>query len=67
MPGFLKFAISIASYLRAIFFPENFQQVAGLVNYYNTENWTALHVTYDETLDRILELSVCQNRPFLSR
>lgn len=33
------------------FFPENFQQAAGLVNYYNTENWTALQVTYDEELE----------------
>jgi beta-xylosidase len=33
----------------------NFQQAAGLVNYYNTENWTALQVTYDEELGRILE------------
>ncbi|WP_353855555.1 glycoside hydrolase family 43 protein [Bacillus sp. Bos-x628] len=46
------------------FFPENFQQAAGLVNYYNTENWTALQVTYDEELGRILELSVCQNLAF---
>ncbi|UJM25968.1 glycoside hydrolase family 43 protein [Bacillus sp. FSL M7-0307] len=46
------------------FFPENFQQAAGLVNYYNTENWTALQVTYDEALGRILELSVCENLAF---
>ncbi|MCM3136678.1 glycoside hydrolase family 43 protein [Bacillus safensis] len=46
------------------FFPENFQQAAGLVNYYNTENWTALQVTYDEELGRTLELSVCENLAF---
>lgn len=46
------------------FFPKNFQQAAGLVNYYNTENWTALQVTYDEALGRILELSVCENLAF---
>ncbi|MEN2450828.1 family 43 glycosylhydrolase, partial [Bacillus sp. JR_15] len=47
-----------------LFYPENFQQAAGLVNYYNTENWTALQVTYDEELGRILELSACQNLSF---
>ena len=46
------------------FYPENFQQAAGLVNYYNTENWTALQVTYDEELGRILELTICDNFSF---
>jgi beta-xylosidase len=32
------------------------------VNYYNTENWTALQVTYDEELGRILELTICDNK-----
>ena len=46
------------------FNPETFQQAAGLVNYYNTENWTALQVTYDEDLGRILELTICDNFSF---
>lgn len=46
------------------FYPENFQQAAGLVNYYNTENWTALQVTHDEELGRILELTICDNFSF---
>lgn len=46
------------------FYPENFQQAAGLVNYYNTENWTALQVTHDEDLGRILELTICDNFSF---
>ena len=33
-------------------------------NYYNTENWTALQVTYDEELGRILELTICDNFSF---
>ncbi|MEC3668423.1 beta-xylosidase family glycoside hydrolase, partial [Bacillus velezensis] len=32
--------------------------------YYNTENWTALQVTYDEELGRILELTICDNFSF---
>lgn len=46
------------------FTPENIQQAAGLVNYYNTENWTALQITYDENLGRILDLTVCDNFSF---
>ena len=43
------------------FNPVTFQQASGLVNYYNTENWTALQVTWHEDLGRILELSVMDN------
>ncbi|WP_170924689.1 glycoside hydrolase family 43 protein [Candidatus Enterococcus clewellii] len=32
------------------FQPKSFQQLAGLVLYYDTENWHYLHVSYDETL-----------------
>ena len=46
------------------FNPETFQQAAGLVNYYNTENWTALQVTYDEDLGRILDVTICDNFTF---
>jgi len=46
------------------FEPHNFQQAAGLVNYYNTENWTALQVTWHEDYGRILELSICDNALF---
>lgn len=44
--------------------PTTFQQAAGLVNYYNTENWSALQVTGHETLGRILELTICDNFSF---
>lgn len=43
------------------FRPETFQQAAGLVNYYNTENWTAFQVTWDEQAGRILQLTTCEN------
>lgn len=43
------------------FTPFSFQQYAGLVNYYNTENWTALDVTHDEELGRVLVLASVDN------
>ena len=46
------------------FKPTTFQQSAGLVNYYNTENWTALRVTWDESLGRCLSLMTCDNFSF---
>lgn len=46
------------------FNPINIQQAAGLVNYYNTNNWTALQVTWDEELGRILMLTTCDERRF---
>ncbi|WP_082235710.1 glycoside hydrolase family 43 protein [Halobacillus massiliensis] len=46
------------------FSPESFQQAAGLVNYYNTKNWTALQITWDEEDGRILDLFTCDNFTF---
>ncbi|WP_079527752.1 glycoside hydrolase family 43 protein [Halobacillus hunanensis] len=47
------------------FEPNTFQQAAGLVNYYNTKNWTAFQITWDEELNsRILDLTVCDNFTF---
>jgi len=43
------------------FNPVNFQQAAGMINYYNTQNWTALQVTWNEKFGRILELSIMDN------
>lgn len=34
------------------FSPDNFQQMAGIICYYNTENWMYLYMTYDENLKR---------------
>ncbi|MDQ0253235.1 xylan 1,4-beta-xylosidase [Evansella vedderi] len=36
------------------FTPENFQQMAGLVYYYNTKNYYYLHVSYDEEIGKSL-------------
>lgn len=46
------------------FIPANFQQFAGLVNYYNTENWSALDITNDEEQGRILSVHSCDNGLF---
>lgn len=46
------------------FNPNTFQQAAGLVNYYNTENWTALQITWDEEKGRILTITTCDNFTF---
>ncbi|KMY51223.1 glycoside hydrolase family 43 protein [Peribacillus loiseleuriae] len=43
------------------FNPNNFQQSAGLVNYYNTQNWTSCQITWNENKGRILELITCDN------
>lgn len=41
--------------------PYSFQQSAGLVNFYNTENWSALDVTHDEERGRVLVLTSLDN------
>ncbi len=46
------------------FNPNSFQQAAGLVNYYNTENWTYLNITHHETKGRILDIMVSDNTAF---
>src|SRR5699024_4139361 len=49
---------------KVAFNPNTFQQASGLVNYYNTENWTALQITWDEEKGRILNLTTCDNFTF---
>ncbi|ETP70625.1 beta-xylosidase [Planococcus glaciei CHR43] len=49
---------------KVAFNPDTFQQAAGLVNYYNTENWTALQITWHEEKGRILDIMVCDNFSF---
>lgn len=46
------------------FHPVTFQQQAGLVNYYNTDNWTYLNITHHEEKGRILDLMVLDNLSF---
>ena len=46
------------------FNPETFQQMAGLVCYYNTMNWTTLHITYNEEKGKIIDLMTAENARF---
>ncbi len=41
------------------FTPENFQQMAGLICYYNTWNWVFAHVSGDEEKGRVLDIMLC--------
>jgi xylan 1,4-beta-xylosidase len=41
------------------FRPENFQQMAGLICYYNTKLWHYCHITRDEELGRVLSVLTC--------
>lgn len=38
------------------FEPVNFLQLAGMTNYYNTKNWSSIHVTYNEEKGRIIDI-----------
>jgi xylan 1,4-beta-xylosidase len=49
---------------KVAFHPDTFQQSAGLVNYYNTQNWTTLQISWNEEKGRILELMSCDNFTF---
>lgn len=49
---------------KVAFNPTTFQQAAGLVNYYNTQNWTALQITWHEDKGRVLDLTTCDNFHF---
>lgn len=42
--------------------PISFQQQAGLVAYYNTNNWTSIHLTWDPELGRVIDLLACDRR-----
>jgi xylan 1,4-beta-xylosidase len=42
------------------FEPENFQQMAGLVCYYNSSKYHYLYISHDEKLGRILEVISCK-------
>jgi len=46
------------------FAPVNLQQMAGLVNYYNTANWTALYITFNEEKGRVLDMMSADNNVF---
>lgn len=47
------------------FKPDTFQQTAGLVCYYNTENWMYLNLSYDEVVEkRVIDFIQCDNMKF---
>jgi len=46
------------------FNPVNFQQMAGLCCYYNTMNWTTLHITWNEEKGKVLDLMTAENGDF---
>ncbi|ALB44719.1 glycoside hydrolase family 43 protein [Clostridium beijerinckii] len=46
------------------FNPDTFQQSAGLVCYYNTENWTTIDVTWNEEKGRVIDIISCDNFEF---
>jgi xylan 1,4-beta-xylosidase len=49
---------------KVAFGPSTFQQSAGLVNYYNTQNWTSCQISWNEEKGRILEIMTCDNFTF---
>lgn len=49
-------AFEFVAETKVAFDPVSFQQQAGLVNYYNTKNWTSIHVTWDEEKGRVIDL-----------
>ncbi|MCL2559934.1 MAG: glycoside hydrolase family 43 protein [Turicibacter sp.] len=49
---------------KVAFAPETFQQMAGLTCYYNTMNWTSLHVTWHEEKGRVVDLMTAENGRF---
>ena len=36
-------------------------QLAGMTNYYNTKNWSSIHLTHDEEKGRVIALLDCDN------
>ncbi len=46
------------------FQPDTFQQAAGLVCYYNTENWTSVQITWNEEKERVIDIVRCDNFTF---
>jgi xylan 1,4-beta-xylosidase len=46
------------------FEPGAFQQMAGLVAYYNTTNWIYLHVTWDEEVGKCLRIGVMDKEDY---
>ena len=46
------------------FYPESFQQMAGLTCYYNTENWSSVYITWKEDKGRVIDVAMADNFVF---
>jgi len=44
---------------KVTFDPDTFQQQAGLVCYYNTKNWTTVHITLNEEKGKVIDIMTC--------
>lgn len=42
------------------FNPETIQQQAGIVCYYNTRNWTSVHITWNEEHGKVIDVTSCE-------
>lgn len=50
--------------IKVDFNPSSFQQSAGIVNYYNCDNFTACGITYDEELGKCIEVFEVNNSEY---
>ena len=48
------------------FSPYNYQSMAGLVNYYNSEHWSWIFITKDDENNDVIEVAECDNRKYTS-
>lgn len=48
------------------FDPENYQQMAGLVNFYNDKHWSWIFITNDEEKGKVIEISENDNNDYHS-
>lgn len=46
------------------FNPENYQQMAGLICFYDVQNFYYLYISYDNTLGKCINVMTCQNNSF---
>ena len=53
-------AFEFVAETKVAFEPESFQQMAGLICYYNTRNWTTANVTWNEEKGRVIDLMACE-------
>lgn len=57
-------AFSFDSETKVDYQPENYQQMAGMVNYYDSVDYTAAYITYNEKQGRCIEVLSCDAENF---